>query len=97
MAVTVILETTAKPGGGDELLAFFDSILADTRAYAGCISIDTLRNMETPDEIVVYERWETADDHGKYMGWRTETGVVDQIVALLAGPPVVRRYEETGV
>ncbi len=97
MAVTVILETTAKPGGGDELLAFFGSILADTRAYAGCIGIETLRNMETPDEIVVVERWQTADDHGKYMGWRTETGVVDTLVGMLAGPPVVRRYDETGV
>ena len=97
MAVTVILETKAKPGGGDELLGFFKSILADTRAYAGCIIIETLRNMESPDEVVLIERWESANDHGKYMGWRTETGVVDKIVGMLSGPPLVRRFDETGI
>ena len=37
MAVRVILEVQAKPGTGDELVAFFRSILADTRAYEGCL------------------------------------------------------------
>lgn len=42
MAVRVILEVRAKPGTGDEVVAFFGSILPETRAYEGCTSVDTL-------------------------------------------------------
>ena len=35
MSIRVILELKAKPGTGDELVAFFGSILPETRAYEG--------------------------------------------------------------
>ncbi len=40
MAVRMILEVKAKPGTGDEAVAFFRSVLPETRAYEGCASVD---------------------------------------------------------
>ncbi len=42
MSVRVILEVKAKPGAGGEVVAFFRSVLPETRAYEGCTSVDAL-------------------------------------------------------
>ena len=43
-AVGVILEVKAKCGTGDKVVAFFRSILPETRAHDGRTSVDTLQN-----------------------------------------------------
>lgn len=93
MAVTVLLEIKAKAGTGGALVGVFKDILPDTRAYEGCISVDVLQNSDDPDTLVLVEVWEQKQNHEKYMGWRTETGLVEQLMAAVEGPPSIRYFD----
>jgi len=92
MAVTVLLEVKAKAGTGGDLVGVFKQILPDTRKFEGCIGVSVLQNQDDPDTLVLVEEWETKQNHEKYMGWRTETGLVDQLVAAIEGPPSIRYF-----
>lgn len=93
MAIAVFLEVQIKPESVDEMKAFFKEILPDTRAYEGCLGIDVYGNMDDGANLVLYERWESRSHYDKYLAWRQETGVVDQLGGFLAGPPSIRYYE----
>ena len=55
MAVRVILEVKAKPGTGDEVVAFFRSILPETRNYEGCTRVETLQNSDDADNVLLWK------------------------------------------
>ena len=95
MAVRVILEVKAKPGTGDEVVAFFRSILPETRAYEGCTSVDTLQNSDDADNVLVVEVWDTREHYENYLAWRREKGVSDRLKQALAEPPSIRHFDET--
>ena len=95
MAVRVLLEVKAKPGTGNDLVAVFKSALPETRAYEGCIGIDTLQSSDDPDNLLLVEVWETRGHYEKYLAWRQETGVFDQLTQALAGPPSIRYFDLT--
>jgi len=97
MAATIILEVKAKPGGGDELVALFKNILPDTRSYDGCISVDVYRNQDEPEVITLVEQWEARPKYETYLGWRQESGALDALGAMLAAPPSIRFFDNTGV
>ena len=95
MATTILLEAKAKAGKGADLVAFFKSILPDTRSYDGCISVDVYQNMDTPDVVLLVEKWNSKAHYEKYLGWRSETGVVDKIVSQIDGAPSIRYFDLT--
>ena len=84
------------PGGCAPILEFLSQILPDTRAFDGC---QGLRVYEEGDgeALVFIEYWDSAEHYQRYLDWRTETGVLNQLVDLLAEPPVIRIAEDTGV
>ncbi|MGY8777231.1 MAG: hypothetical protein ACKVIN_03820 [Longimicrobiales bacterium] len=53
---------------------------------------DLLANRARLSEVVV-ERWVPKTAYEKYLGWRQETGVRDQLVAACSGPPSIRYYD----
>ncbi len=95
MSCTVLLELKVKPGTGDEVLATLKSILPDTRSYDGNISMYVIRNQDDPDVLVAVEEWESKAHHEKYLAWRTETGVMDTLMEVVAEPPILRYFDPT--
>ena len=95
MAVRVILEVKAKPGTGDEVVAFFRSIMPETRAYEGCTSVDTLQNSDDADNVVLVEEWETREQYETYLAWQRERGTSDRLKQALAEPPSIRHFDVT--
>ena len=93
MAVRVILEVRAKPGTGDELVAFFRSILSETRAYEGCTSVDTLQNRDDADNVLLVEEWESHEQYDNYLAWQRDRGTSDRLKQALAEPPVIRHFD----
>ena len=83
---TLILTFPCKPGLGKDLLEAFKTALTDTRAYPGCLSVVTYTSATNPDDIVLIEEWDTRDSQIKYMKWRADTGMSEQLGPLLAGP-----------
>ncbi len=83
---TLILTFPCKPSAGKVLLEAFATALSDTRAFPGCISVTTYTSATNPDDIILIEEWDTRDSQMKYMQWRTDTGMPEQLGPLLAGP-----------
>lgn len=97
MSVLVLLEASVKPEDVARMKAFLGEILPDTRAYDGCQGFDACFSAEDPTRMVMIERWDSRAHHEKYLGWRTETGVMDKLGAMLAGPPSMRYFERADV
>ena len=97
MGVVVLLEMQIKPGCVNEVKAFMNDNLADTRAYEGCQGLDVYDNMDETGNLVVYERWDSRPHYEKYLAWRTETGTMDKMGAMLKEPPSIRYFERVDV
>ena len=93
MSTVVLLEIQVKPEAVDEMKALLKKILPDTRAYEGCQGLDLYGNLDDTGNLVFYERWDSRQHYEKYLAWRTETGVADQLVAMLAAPPSIGYFE----
>jgi quinol monooxygenase YgiN len=93
MSTIVLLEMQVKPEAVDEMKAFLKKALPDTRAYDGCQGLDLYGNIDDTGNLVAYERWASRQHYEKYLAWRTETGVADQLGAMLAAPPSIRYFE----
>tara|TARA_R110002074_G_scaffold145034_1_gene293302 strand:+ start:174045 stop:174338 length:294 start_codon:yes stop_codon:yes gene_type:complete len=90
MSVDVILDLQVSLENREELLSVFAAILPDTRAYQGCQSVVVTSNDDDLNNIVLLEKWDNRSDHESYMGWRTERGDIDKLVALLSAPPAIK-------
>ena len=95
MATRVMVEVRAKPGTGADLIAFFRSILPDTRAHEGCTGVETLQNSDDPDHVILVEDWDSREQYERYIAWRREKGTSDQLREALAEPPVIRHFDVT--
>ena len=60
----------------DTLEEGFRNAFGDTRAYAGCISIDAYLD-EAASTFVVVQDWESFDHYDAYLNWRIESGLFD--------------------
>ena len=87
-----------KPGEGgcQPILDFLTENLPDTRSFEGCQSHKVY--IEGYSEGIVFiEYWDSAEHYQRYLNWRTETGVLDQLKEMLAEPPVIRIAEDSAV
>jgi quinol monooxygenase YgiN len=94
MATIITLEVPAKPGQGDALVAAFNKILPETRAYKGCQSVSVLQRADDTDNILLIEHWDTSEDHDAYSQWRRGSGTLGEIMELAAGRPVTTEYND---
>ena len=93
MSATILLELQVKPEAVDEMISFLKEILPDTRVYEGCQGIDVQQNQEDSSNLVMVEKWDSRHHYEKYLGWRTETGVIDKLGSMLSQPPSIRYYD----
>lgn len=94
MSVTILLDAQVKPEAVDEMISFLKEILPDTRVYEGCQGIEVQQNQEDSSNLVMIEKWESRQLYEKYLGWRTETGVMDKIGSMLSQPPSIRYFDQ---
>lgn len=62
MAVHVIIKRKIKTNHPDEILPLLQELRARAEKQKGYISAETLQNIDSPDEILVVSKWETAED-----------------------------------
>lgn len=97
MTCQVILDVRVKEGSLEDLRSWMHRILSETRGYDGCNNLYIVQNQDDPLALAVIEQWETRPKYEKYLAWRTETGVVDELVAMLDGEPTFRFFDYFGV
>ncbi len=93
MGTAVTVDLSIHPDKVEEFLELIRAIAPDTRAFAGCRHFDIWRDQDQPGHILFYEIWDSRADQEKYLAWRTETGVMDQLVPFVAAPPVFAYYD----
>lgn len=96
MRVMVLLEAPVKPEEIGNMKAFLAELFPSTRTYDGCAGIAAYFGAEAKDRLVLIEHWQSRQHHEKYVAWRTETGVMARLGAMLAGPPSIRYFEKVG-
>jgi quinol monooxygenase YgiN len=87
MSIVVILDIKTATDKVDEMKNWMRDNLPDTRARDGAGAMTLLLDQDDPTHIVVHEIWDSKEDHGAYMGWRTERGDMDVLGAMFAAPP----------
>ena len=80
----VIVSFPAKAETLNSLKEALKSALPDTRAFDGCISVDTYIEQST-NTIHLIEDWKTLEHQQKYLEWRVQTGLLDMLDPLLDG------------
>jgi quinol monooxygenase YgiN len=82
----VILVFKCQPGTGAALLEAFTTDLVDTRAFDGCLSVETYVDADSPDTIILFEDWASKAQQETYLAWRIENGMIDMLAPILAEP-----------
>lgn len=88
----VTLEMVVKPGSLDAVKQMLTARLPETRAYDGCRGI-TPYLQDDGRTILFVEFWDSTAHYEKYLAWRTETGVLEQLGSLLESEPTIRYFE----
>jgi quinol monooxygenase YgiN len=91
MSVVVLFEGKVNEGCADALENILREIFPGTRSYQGCGGITAAFDSKRKSVIFV-EEWDSQSRYEKYLGWRKETGVLDQILAQLEGEPPIRYF-----
>lgn len=87
MSHVVALELQVQPEKMEEFMAMFLPALDDTRAYEGCQLIETYVDESSPNTVMVWEKWDKPESQQAYLGWRAESGFVDQLGPFMAAAP----------
>ena len=79
-------------GKQNDMLASLAEALPDTRAFNGCISVETYAE-QNGSSILLVEEWESKAHQEAYLEWRVSTGLLDAIAPLVSADPLFRSYE----
>ena len=93
MSATVILEAKVKPGHKTDLLKLLTKHLPDTHKFQGFVDISIYSEVDT-DLVIFISKWDSFEIYQQYLQWRTDSGVMAALGALLAAPPVIRQLTQ---
>lgn len=96
MATTVVLDIYTKPDRLEEMRDFLRERIPEALAFEGSLGVEIVENMDSPGNLVFYEKWESRHNYEQYYAWRESSGVLESFVELLDGDPVIRYFEDYG-
>ena len=97
MTVTVMLELQVQPDKVDGLIgAMKNDILPVTRKYDGCEGVEVQQNQDDKANVILIERWASRQHYEKYLQFRTDDGTIETMGSMVAAPPSIRYYDDTG-
>jgi len=94
MAVTALLDLQLKPDSLEKAHATLRAILAETRAFPGCVEVTVLVDSRDPAHVVVHETWESIESDKAYRVWRTtpEGAGAAELGSVLDGRPKLTKF-----
>ncbi|MBG6214812.1 quinol monooxygenase YgiN [Cryobacterium sp. CAN_C3] len=92
MTLTVFLDLQLKPEAVAAAPAMLREILAQTRAFDGCLGVDVLVDTESATHVILLERWASAEADAIYREWRAGAGATE-LGSLLASAPKISQFE----
>ena len=92
MSVMVSVEFPVQTGKMVSFLEFIAKALPATRAFDGCLKVETFAE-DGGGSLILIEAGETLDHQKAYMKWRMDTGLMAALEPFVSGPPIVRSYQ----
>ena len=92
MTLTVLLDIHLKADSLPSAPSMLRDILAGTRAFDGCLSVEVLVDNEDPAHLILVERWASVERDAAYREWRAGAGAT-QLGSILASPPLVSQFQ----
>ena len=86
MSVTALLDLRLKPESIAIAPDVIRAVLADTRAFPGCLSVDVLVDSADPAHLILFEKWESAEADAAYRVWRAGEGASNLGTILAIAP-----------
>lgn len=66
-----------------------DNGLSITRSWEGCHSIDCYESVDNPMAVIIWQKWDSKENHESYVKHRHEDGSFDFLGELIASPPEI--------
>ena len=93
MSIVMTLEFKLKDGNLSKSLRWFGEKLPETRAWSGCIGVQTLA-AEDGKSVLQVQEWETKGHQQAYFKDRVEAGVIEDVMQFLTEQPIASYYEK---
>jgi len=94
--LTVLARIKAKAGKENEVLREIISLIAPTRAEAGCINYDLHRSQEDPALFCLYENWRSRKDLDEHLATSYLQAFLGKAPELLAEPVDISFWDMVG-
>ena len=92
--VTVTMELTLKAEAVEPFRAQVGDALVDTRSFPGFVDLSIHFHADDPNRILFLEEWKSRADYEAYVAFRTETGMMDVMAAMLVQPPRIDIWDK---
>lgn len=93
MTVTALLELRLRADRLDDSQEVIGAVLKDTRAFDGNQGLEVLVDVDDPAHVTIVEHWASLEHDTAYREWRATPEGASGLGDILAGPPVLTRYE----
>jgi heme oxygenase (mycobilin-producing) len=97
MAIVSLLDLHLLPDAPADAEQRLTAILADTRARAGLVSADVVRDITDPRHLVVLETWESLAADDAYRAWRATPEGANELAELTGGRISLTRLAPTAI
>ena len=91
---TISVHLTVKPERVEHLKAFAARTFPETRVFADCQFIHMYTDQNDPTRMVFFEAWNSQAAHQQYLEFRRGTGELDELISMLATPPIFEYLEQ---
>lgn len=87
MEFVAVLELTFKPDSLESARTVMARVIAETRKFPGCVSVQSVVDSKSPATWRFVETWKSAEHDAEYRKFRAGEGVITDLGPLLAGAP----------
>jgi quinol monooxygenase YgiN len=94
MSVHVATQLNARPEHTNDVIIALSEALPHSLQHEGCEAIHLRQEQDDPTNIVSFTKWGTRQNYEDYLAWRTETGMTDDMEALLTKPLSVTYFDD---
>lgn len=89
MTYIATLDLRFDPARLDDARAVVDQVLAEARAFDGCLGVGVLVDANDPAHWIGYETWESAEHDAAFREFRARQGKPTDLGPLLTAAPVL--------
>jgi quinol monooxygenase YgiN len=94
MSVHVTTQLKTRAEHTNHVIEALCEALPHSLKHDGCEAIHLRQQQDNPSNIVSFTQWATRKHYEDYLAWRTETGMTDEIDAMLTEPLIIEYFDD---